>query len=372
MEKDLFEQLLRVGVGRQECLTRTPSAREWERLHAMCLELGLLGIGYQGACQCRKYTEVAREMSRRFFLQWHLEAEELRAQNRYYGQQCMALEKVFGKEDLKVGILKGQALAARYQDERCDLRLLRECGDIDLWVEGGRERVLPWLKKQYGAFHFDYKHAQPKMVDDIPVEVHWIPEILTNLRANHRLQRYWQENRDQLAAQLVALPEDAGSIHTLAEPVNTFYVLLHCYRHFLLGGVGMKQVVDLYFMIEQLEPKHRAEMLRQVHSFGMDRFVSAMMWVLHTVFGLEECLLLGPADENEGRFLLKELYRYGQQSKCENNAAESKWSKGRTYICNNLRHLRNVFGHYPSEALWAPVWMVTHYGWKTWYKFIHS
>ena len=43
----------------------------------------------------------------------------------------------------------------------------------------------------------------------------------------------------------------------------------------------------------------------------MERFVGAVMWVLQTVFRMEEKYLLASADEKEDRFLLNEVLMAG-------------------------------------------------------------
>lgn len=51
MNKDtnnLFLELIRVAIGNQECLSRTPSKAEWAELYAMSKKQSLVGICFAG------------------------------------------------------------------------------------------------------------------------------------------------------------------------------------------------------------------------------------------------------------------------------------------------------------------------------------
>lgn len=365
----LFEQLICIGLGQKCGLSKIPSAEEWEQLHELCYEQGLLGIGYEGAAKVSASAEMAQQMPRAFMLRWYMEAEEIKALNAKFYHRCVKLEKRFEEDGCQISVLKGQALAAIYRTPDSDLRMLRQCGDIDLWMAGGREHCLQYLREHFAPFHFDYKHADPHIFKDVKVEVHWIPEICTNLLTHRRLMRLWAEEEQQLNEQLVALPNGYGEVHTLALPLNCFYVLLHCYRHFMLGGIGMKQVIDIYFVLKQLEPKHREVVVSLVSRFGMMRFASALMWILSEVFHIEPELLLCPPEKPEGSFVLKELYRYGhlEAQKEQRKQSKVRW-RGWNYIQASFRHLSHICLHYPKESLWVPIWMAYHLGWKIWYK----
>jgi len=361
-----FEQLIRVGIGRQDRLDETPSANEWEQLHELCRMQGLLGIGYQGACQVRNFADVAKNMSRSFFLLWYLEIEDIKKQNDLFNRKCVLLEKKFADDGVPTGILKGQAIATLYHTENRDLRLLRECGDIDLWMEGGRNWSLNYLRERFGDFRFDYKHGHPRILKNIEVEVHWIPEVLTNLIKNRHLQLLWLTEHDDLHSQQVVLPEQRGTIHTLSAPLNCFYVLLHCYRHFMLGGLSMKQVLDIYFVLLHLDTIHNERVMALIHQFGMDKFVGAMMWVQHEVFQLDIKHLLIEPNEQEGRFVLNELYRYGR-SRIESDN-KHRMPNGGSYVKNCVAHLCHICRHYPMEAFWGFIWIIFHFLWKIGYK----
>ena len=102
---------------------------------------------------------------------------------------------------------------------------------------------------------------------------------------------------------------------TLPTPNNAFnriYILVHIYRHLFAEGIGLKQLLDYYFVLQQgFTEVEREETLHTLRSLGMMRFTRAVMWVLQEVYGLPDRYLLTSPDEEEGRFLLSEIMLAG-------------------------------------------------------------
>ena len=150
---------------------------------------------------------------------------------------------------------------------------------------------------------------------------------------------------------------------------NLFYILLHTYRHFLYEGVGMRQLMDYFFVLqtngskgkEGIESKER--ILTVIKQFGMTRFVKGVMWIMKEVFGMSEQQLLVDPDEKEGRYILSEVMtggNFGHHDERLSNGSKGKLSA----IRKILRHNLHLLTHYPGDTLWAPVWIVYHWCWK--------
>jgi hypothetical protein len=90
-------------------------------------------------------------------------------------QEAARLTQIFDGAGRKNAVLKGPANARLYPDP-----LSRQCGDIDIWVEGGRDSVQTLLldlklmaeKEESSAQH--HIHL-PKNKDGVTVEVHFNP-----------------------------------------------------------------------------------------------------------------------------------------------------------------------------------------------------
>ncbi len=79
------------------------------------------------------------------------------------------------------------------------------------------------------------------------------------------------------------------------------------------------------------------------------------MWIMQTVFGLEDGYLLFEPNENEGRFLLNEALIGGNFGIYDTRLGD-KTKEGimHKHLRMTIRNLRMV-KHYPSESLCEPI-----------------
>ena len=146
---------------------------------------------------------------------------------------------------------------------------------------------------------------------------------------------------------------------------NRVYILVHIYRHLFAEGIGLRQLLDYYFVLQQgFTELEREETLRILRSLGMMRFTRAVMWMLQEVFGMPDRYLLTSPDAKEGRFLLDEIMLAGNFGKYDERmqraAGEGTFRWGLRKVLRNFRFVRS----YPSEVLWSPIFKVWHLFWR--------
>ena len=215
---------------------------------------------------------------------------------------------------------------------------------------------------------WDYKHLHLKVFDGpsagsgtrTEVEMHYVPEVLLNLRKNRKLQKWFKE--PDVSSSMFQV---SGGMVCPSVEFNLFYILLHTYRHFLYEGVGMRQLMDYFFVLrnEEVDESMRQRAIKTIASFGMTRFASGVMWIMKEVFGMSEQLLLFKPDEKEGSYILNEVMtggNFGHHDERLINGRKGKWSA----ITKILRHNFHLLTHYPEDTIWAPVWIVYHWCWK--------
>ena len=246
------------------------------------------------------------------------------------------------------------------------LGLYRQSGDIDVWVDGGMERVLRWCHERYGDVEFDYINAHVPVFKDVEVEVHWRVQSMTNLLRNRMLQRWLEreETKEMILAGRVVL-HNGGEITVPTMEFNAFYLMLHCYNHVFSSGLGLRQLMDYYFLLSARNNNLKLDfnLNRLLREYGMGRFAGAVMWIMQEVFGLERERLLCEPDEKEGRYILSEVMaggNFGHHDERIRKVGNGKWQS----VFTTLQHAMHVLRRYPSEALWMPVWMVYHFIWK--------
>ena len=145
---------------------------------------------------------------------------------------------------------------------------------------------------------------------------------------------------------------------------NAIQQMAHMYHHLFDGGVGFRQVLDYYFVLQNLDmEKSKDELISAIEHIGMKRFASAMMWVLHEVMGLEADRMIVAPNEEDGRFLLEEIMRGGNFGKYDDKQTRdsshylSSFLGGVTW---NLRFLR----FNPFDWFWGPLWRIFYFCWR--------
>ena len=145
---------------------------------------------------------------------------------------------------------------------------------------------------------------------------------------------------------------------------NAFYLMQHCYHHMFESGLGLRQLMDYYFLLHSTpESGDHSKIESLFREFGMMRFASAVMWILQNVFKLESKYLICCPDEHEGQFILNEVMAGGNFG--HHDTRIKKISKGKIqFLFINIQHNWHLATHYPSEFFWGPIWLGYHWFWK--------
>ena len=93
-----------------------------------------------------------------------------------------------------------------------------------------------------------YHHLETTL-DGVPVELHFFPGIMNNPIYNARLQKWFKRNADLQCSNVVSLPDGIGEIAIPTTAFNVVYQLTHLYHHFFDEGIGMRQIIDYYYVV---------------------------------------------------------------------------------------------------------------------------
>ena len=228
-------------------------------------------------------------------------------------------------------------------------------GDIDVWVVGERKKIYDFARsfdKDGRPYGVNYHHIHFHLLEDVHVEVHIWPSYLSSPMRNRRLHKFCN----------LHLPTMDSVMPSLA--FDRVFVLLHCYRHICGHGVGLRQIMDYFYVLKQgFTPEERDDAVYWIKRLGMGRLASGMMWVLQEMLGLEPQFLLMKPNAKEGRFIIDEVLKTGNMG-CSDTR---NWGSLKTPLSRfffNLRRDIYLAGHYPHEALWEPVFSVWLYFWR--------
>ena len=376
MSYNLLFELIQVAIGRMDSLSHVPSAEEWSMLYDLSVKQAVAGVCFCGMQRLPK--EQGACLPALLKMKWLALAAQIQARNEIMDRRCVELQRMLAEAGMKSCILKGQGVATLYCDNDSDgrnLGLYRQSGDIDVYVPCGMEKALRWCREKYGDVEYDYINAHVPVFKDVEVELHWRVQSMTNLFRNRRLQRWLEreQTKDMILGGKAILP-DGGEITVPTPEFNAFYLMLHCYNHEFSSGLGLRQLMDYYFLLMARNDFNVNKNDNRVNSdnfiinrlfkeFGMERFVRAVMWIMQEVFGLERERLLCEPDEKEGRYILSEVMaggNFGHHDERIRKVGKGKWRS----VFANLQHAMHMLRRYPLEAFWMPVWMVYHFIWK--------
>ena len=353
----LFFELLQVALGNRERLSRTPSAAEWAEIYAVSEQQAVTGILLYGI-ERLKNLNADLNLNQRFLLQWIGVGQMIEQRNHLLDERCKELLSNLTSAGLHPTILKGQGVAQYYPTA---LQRLRQPGDIDVCVSDGRIKAIAYAKSiGQKDINWDYKHLHLRVWDDTEVEMHYHVEVLLNLWKNKRLQKWFKENE-------VLLYFNNADLVTPTIEMNLFYILLHIYRHFFTEGVGLRQLIDYYFVLVTANgtlPKYvGGKSLENVlKSFGMWRFARGVMWIMQEIFALDRKYMYCEPLEKEGRFILDIVLDGGNFG--HKNSFNVKGIGRVNTLVSVAKHNIQILKKYPLEALLSPLWYVWHKAWK--------
>lgn len=403
MIEQLFFELLQVAIGTRQSLSKTPSTSEWMELFDMAKKQALTAIVFAGMNRL-KDTNVEQDVvgaslgiDEISYLKWLGLTVKIAQRNKAVGMACEKLCKEYIHDGMRCCVLKGQSNLQYYPE---NLKECRTAGDIDLWalpqtgfelpvgdtdgkgahyeqfkgICGTIEYVLSqWRLNGSEPSEIRYHHIDSPDMDGVSVETHFRPMYMSSPLRNKRLQRWFEVRGDQELKCCCA----ESYFPTPSVGFDAVYQLTHIYRHLFSEGIGMRQLLDYYFVlralhIEQASLSDRTksmaqwtegmgwsvpsneEVMHTLKRFGMKRFACAMMWVLREVFAMPSVYLICEPNEQAGRFLLDEIMMAGNFGKYdERNRQMQGASKLRRFFLMSQRNWR-FFKQYPSEVFWDP------------------
>ena len=351
---ELFFHLVRCGIGKAKELPHTPSDSEWNELFEIAKKQTLAGIAFAGIERLPQEQRPPKEM----LLQWYKLYAVIKSKNAELDKKCALVSQKFKSEGFNNCILKGQGIARLYPDPT-----LRTPGDIDIWIDGGDKKAIEYVKKYFPNCEPTYHHVDFPIAQDLEIEIHYRPSWLYNPFANRRLQRFFEENADRQFGNIIATAQGSFAVPTAA--FNRVYILLHIYRHLFQEGIGLRQLLDYYFVLQQEATEtEKKECRRLLRGFGLESFAAATTYVLQKIFGLESDRQIVAPDKRRGEFLLKEVMLAGNFGKYDSRYTIVSKEKEFAHFLNSMRRIARLIFQYPGETLWSPYFKIRHYFWR--------
>ena len=400
-----YLEFIRYSLNPKDEFLMDVAKMDWEGFFQFANEQGILGVAFVGI---QRLGEHGVKPPLDVLMQWIASASLIEQQNKAVNKAATELFKELKNDGLRGCILKGQGNGLMYPNVYS-----RTPGDIDVWVrmadgrgpkadgrglkadgrckkEEGRglkaegrglkadgrgmrddvRDIIKYVKERNPNGKVCYHHIDGGKIGGVEVEVHYRPSFMNNPIHNHRLQKWYKMMAEGgRLMEEVELPEGVGSIPVPTVEFNVVYQLVHVFRHLLQEGIGLRQIIDYYYVLKS-NTNHTDDtnIIVLLNYLGLTKIAGAMMWLLSEVLGLEEEYLIVPKNERLGKVLLAEILKGGNfgQYDIENIKVNSQLGKNWQRIRRDFRMMR----YFPSECMWEPVFRVYHFFWRQWHKYV--
>ena len=356
-----YRDFLQFCLGDSRNIAVSVNDIDWREMLVWAEQQAIVGIIFQGIQRAGQSLDIPTEI----LFRWIGRGQQIEMQNRLLNKKCVEVTTQMTIAGLESCVLKGQANAQMYPHP-----LSRTAGDIDLLVLGNREEVTRKVKEKYPHVHENYIHIDYPVFDDVSVELHFLPSYANNPIYNRRIQKWFKEQGNTFI-EYVELPDGVGKIPVASVEFNIIYQLMHLMHHFFDEGIGLRQMIDYYFLLKsgnnnqvhgsKLMVNGSTENMKETLKYlNLYKFAGAVMYIMKEVLGLDEEYLIVPIDERRGRTLLKEILKggnFGHYSNLDQNNAAKK------YFQKTWRNMHLV-REYPAEALCEPIFRTWHFFWR--------
>ena len=339
---------------------------DWDAFYDFAKRQTLVGIVFDGIQRLPKGVAPRLDL----LMKWLGMSQRVKMRNEVLNEATVAVYNSVRNAGYSCCILKGQGNAVMYPNPSA-----RMPGDVDVWVDAGRDDVRKLahalVENADGRVGSESLNHIGLTMGGITVELHSTPGFMANCIYNRRLQNWLRRNADLQCSNMVALPNGSGAVAVPTCAFNAVYQLYHLYHHYFYEGVGLRQVVDYYFVVvkseerrvkgevksEELRVKNPMALEGELKWLGLWKFAGAVMYVLHNVMGLPEDMMIAPMDCKRGRMLLDDILNGGNFGHYDKHHAVGH---------NLLRLYRDarLLRFYPSEALSEPVFRAWHWWWR--------
>ena len=239
-QHQIFFDFLRFIVGSAKEIPDSLKEADWKELYAIAKKQCLVGVLFDGI---KKLPAEHVGMEKELLLQWMAESQMLEKANVRLNDAAIQVSEWFRKKGFRTCILKGQGNALMYPNPYS-----RTPGDIDIWVEGEDKRVISFVRSISPYEKACYHHIEFPSYKGIEVEVHYRPSFLLCFWHNRKLQKYYERVKEEQFSHRVMLGEQ-GEIAIPTVVFNLIFQLTHIYAHLMNEGIGLRQLVDYYYVL---------------------------------------------------------------------------------------------------------------------------
>lgn len=162
--------------------------KEWKQLYKMAKKQSLVGICFADE---QKLVDSEKEeysgMNELLYLTWMGMSAKIQQKNEQMNARTVETLEYFRERGYPCHVLKGQGVAKLYND----LAALRQSGDIDVWIAGGKEKAFQLTKQELGHVEgLTNYHIHFPIMSEVEIELHFKPSFLSSPLRNKRFLEF--------------------------------------------------------------------------------------------------------------------------------------------------------------------------------------
>lgn len=265
------------------------------------------------------------------------------------------LSSFLQQHDINGVLLKGQGVARYYR-----MPQMRQSGDIDFYVgktvyKKAVDLCLNNLvtdKKTCSETeqHFDF------FMGDIPIELHRLASRVYSPIRSKRFQDWVVEELEQANDRRRTLTINNTAVALPSYDFDTIFIFYHAWRHFIMGGIGLRQLCDWAMIFHTHSQDIDAEKLKaNIKRFGMTKGwkLFACIAVNHLGIPGDKIPLYDPSYAKKSEKVLAEILsggNFGYYSKANTRTKVLGYG-----LWHGLGKVRNITGYFLALFPLIPV-----------------
>ena len=278
-----------------------PYIQDWQAIYDFAVKQQIIGV-----CSPTPYSV---KVDQDVLFQWIGDEQQIRNQNKVLNKRIEELSQILNEAGFRFCILKGQGNTEMYPDPG-----LRCAGDIDVWIDADEKSVIGFVKKRYLDIEQTFKHIKFPVFDDVDVDVHTTPLKLYHPAHKRALKKWIAVHKVKQFSNRIQLSNVDVSVNVPTARFNVVYQMGHILIHLLDEGIGLRHIVDYYYVLQtlgEMSDAEKHEIAREWRKFGMLRLASGVMWVEKEILGLPEKFLIVEPNAKIGNIVLSEMLEGG-------------------------------------------------------------
>lgn len=217
---------------------------DWKALFELSKTQTVIGIVWDGVTKLPLELQPPRTIS----LKWYAYVVKIEQSNKLINSRIKEINSLYQSHSLTPVLMKGASIAALYPNP-----LRRGCGDIDLYfgkenIDKANQIIIKHYNISKSEIIKDSTQTNFK-INNVEIENHRKLSFFSSFRLKNRF------NKELSMWFPCDIPhreiEEGIDIAVIPNNFNTQFLYIHTMRHFIFGGVGLRQLCDLAITIRE-------------------------------------------------------------------------------------------------------------------------